>query len=265
MSLPPSFLWIFGRPRIWPLGGRTSRCLGRSLQNPAIRPAQKRHARDHEFAQRAATDSQALDRFPIVRKPIDEEVVRRRAGIHPPHPAQRLKLPDAVHLEHCPGREIRELLVIRRLECERSFTGDERASARDGTAVEIDAQHEQAAATKGGSRNLREIAATALRRSQCAAARPLPAARLDLQELVDPAPDVVLRSYCEVLHMATLAQALLLAAQPPAQVARYRQLRIGFLVVSFIPQAARKNVGYPTHQPNLVYQSDQHPLEQPVL
>src|SRR2546421_539693 len=166
------------------------------------------------------------------------------AGIHPSHARQRLKLPYAVQLEHRPGREIREFLVVRRLECERSFAGNERTSARDGTAIEIEAKHEQAAAAKGGSHDLREIAATALRRSQRTAALPLPPARLDPQELVDPARDVVLLSYFEMLHPAALAQTLLFATQPPAQVARYRRLGVGVLVVSCIPQTARKNVGY---------------------
>src|SRR5206468_10407940 len=183
--------------------------------------------RDHEIAQRTAADSQALDRFPGVREPVDEEVVCGRAGIHPPHARQSPKLLDVVHLEHRPRREIREFLVIRGLECERSLTRYERASTRDGAAIEIQPQHKQAAATKGGSRNLREIAATALRGSQCAAALSLPAARLDPQELVDPAPDIVLRSQDKVRHPAMLAQALLLAAQPPAQVARTAPFRMG--------------------------------------
>ena len=61
-----------------------------------------------------------------------------------------------------------------------------------------------------------------------------------------------------------LAQALLLAAQPPAQVARNGRLRIGFLVVSFVPQAACKNVGYPSQQANLVCQVHQHLVERAV-
>src|SRR5213079_1197604 len=91
-------------------------------------------------------------------------IVRFVWGKHLQNPASRpsQKLQYAVQLEHRPGREIREFLVVRRLECERSFAGNERTSARDGTAIEIEAKHEQAAAAKGGSHDLREITATAL-------------------------------------------------------------------------------------------------------
>src|ERR1044072_5649218 len=205
---------------------------GKHLQNPASRPPQERQARNQKLAQRARADGKALDRFPLVRKPVDEEVVCRRAGIHPSHARQRLKLPYAVQLEHRPGREVREFLVVRGLECERSFAGNERTSARDGTAIEIEAKHEQASAAKGGIHDLSEIAATALRRRQRTAALPLPPTRLDPQELVDPARDVVLPSYFEMLDPAALAQTLLFATQPPAQVARYRRLGIGGLVGS---------------------------------
>src|SRR6267142_194375 len=239
MFSPPSFLWISGP------------------QNPAMSPAQKRQARDHQVAQRAAAYGQALNRFPVVRDPIDEEVVRSRAGIHPPNAGQGLKLPDAVQLQHRSGRKIREFLVVCRFECERSLPGDERAPARDGTSVEIHAQHEELAATEGGSRYLLEIAPAALRRGERGAAQSLPAARLDTQELLDPTPGVVLRTQYEVLDSAALTQAPLLAPQPAAQVARYRRLRIAFLFVSTAPQATREDVGRPAQQSELVGQIDQ--------
>src|SRR5205823_8975799 len=64
-----------------------------------------------------------------------------------------------------------------------------------------------------------------------------------------------------MLHPAALAQALLFATQPAAQVARYRRLGVGVLVVSCMPQTARKNVGYTVSQPKFVGHVDQHLVE----
>jgi len=59
---------------------------------------------------------------------------------------------------------------------------------------------------------------------QRGAARALPAARLDLEEFGDPAPDVVFGSGRDVLDAAALAQAPLLASQPAPQLARNRAM-----------------------------------------
>src|SRR5882724_3081737 len=110
-----------------------------------------------------------------------------------------MKLPDVVYFKHRSGREIRKFFVIRRFECERSDAGDECAAARNGAAVEIDAQHEQAPKMESRRCNPREVAALILRTCQRAAELTFPATRLNSQKLVDPAPDVVSRLQYDVL------------------------------------------------------------------
>src|SRR2546428_14172069 len=109
-----------------------------------------------------------------------------RAEIHPPHAGQLLKLPDVVHLEHHAGRETREFLVERRLKRKRALSREERAATRDGTAVEIDSQHEQTPATKSSGRHLGKEAAVGLRARQGGTAPPPPAARPHPAEVFDP-------------------------------------------------------------------------------
>src|SRR5262249_9323889 len=159
---------------------------------------------------------------------------------------------------------IGELLVVRRLERERPLPCDESAAARDRAPVEVDAQHEEAPAAEPRHRDLLEISAAALRAGQCRTAQTLPAPRLHLQELVDPALDVVTRSEREVLYAAALAKASLLAAEPAAHVARDLGLRIGLRLVPFAPQSARKGVADRAEQPQLVGHIDQCLVERAI-
>src|SRR2546426_12703750 len=107
-----------------------------------------------------------------------------RAESHPPHAGQLLKLPDVVDLEHHAGRETREFLVERRLKRKRALSREERAATRDGTAVEIDSQHEQTPATKSSGRHLGKEAAVGGPPRPGGAAAPPPTAPLHPTEFL---------------------------------------------------------------------------------
>src|SRR5262249_326566 len=161
-------------------------------------------------------------------------------------------------------REFGEPLVVRRLERERSLSGDEGAAARDGLAVEVDAQHEQPPEQARGSRHLLEIAARGFRMRQGGTGRALPAARLDPQASLPPPPHSAPGPQQEVLPAAPPAQPPLLAAQPAPQVPRYRGPGIAAGGARLAPQAAGEGLGRLARHSELVRQIDEQLVQRTV-
>jgi hypothetical protein len=106
------------------------------------------------------------------------------------------------------GGELREALVVGGLEGIGAFAGGEARAARDRAAVEIEPAPEQPAATERRVEYLRKVKAIRLRAGHRAALASLPAARLEPQEILDPAPDVVLGLQRDVGELAAAVAAV---------------------------------------------------------
>src|SRR5919109_5551211 len=95
--------------------------------------------------------------------------------------------------EQRPGRKLGEFLVVGDLEGVGALAGGKAAAPRDRPPLNIEPAEKEPPAGVRRGQDLAEIAPVRLRARHRAAVAPLPPARLEPQEIVDPGADVVVR------------------------------------------------------------------------
>src|SRR5581483_467910 len=169
-------------------------------------------------------------------------VLRAGERVHPLDSLEAVERGDAVELRQHPRREVGEALVVGRLEGEAPGRGEERAAARDRRAIEAHPDAEEPAAAEGFLEHRGREAAIAFARGERAAALALPAARLQGEELLGPAPDVRFWLEAHVRERAALGEPARLARELPARRAREGALQVALGALRLAKHGAREDV-----------------------
>jgi len=205
---------------------------------PAPGAAQRRAHAEREPSPRVAREGQALDPAPLVPQAVQDHVAVGGKRIQPLQLRPLVHGADAVQLGDDAGRIAREGFVVRLLERVAAIAGKDARVARKRLAVEVQADHQQAATSEGGAEGLAGEAAVGFVAGERAALLAFPPAGLELHQFFHPALDRVAGSQRNVRHRAALRQAALAAAHFLAVLARHRARDVGIGIAGAPEQRA---------------------------